>query len=462
MKVRRTAMVKTLIRHPEILLLLLVAIISTVALPLRSYFVVLPHFSEKLLDYSEEEAEKTAHFWASKVIRLSPSQPITLHEDIDALMKSAIVEFGLEKVKIFDADGKIVYSTAPADIGKINRHDYFTLIVAEGKKFSKIVTKNQQTLEGRVVTKDVAEIYIPLKNNNKFAGAFELYYDLTARKEELDRLLIKEAVIGAAISLFLFGLVLMVIIHACKVNYYRYLAEEQIKLLNRDLEKIVDAQTRELKVTQEVSIQSLAILAESYDPDTGEHLNRIRNLTSTIAERLKSEGPYASYLAGKDNYIDELALASILHDIGKTSIPVEILSKPDKLTKEEFEIVKGHTSIAGLVLRLGNETFLKEFGKDSYLALAADIALYHHERWDGTGYPHGLKGEEIPLSARIVALADVYALCSERPYKEPWSHERAVDLIKSEAGKHFDPVVVAAFLDIEQSIKKDFQSYLSG
>lgn len=154
--------------------------------------------------------------------------------------------------------------------------------------------------------------------------------------------------------------------------------------------------------------------------------------------------------------MDELALASILHDIGKTSVPVEILSKQGKLTDEEFEIVSEHTKVAGTVLNLGNEIFINEFGKDSYLALAADVALYHHEKWDGTGYPLGVCGEEIPLSARIVALADVYdALRSKRPYKDPWPHEKAMELIKSESGKHFDPVIVDAFLEVEQIFKDD-------
>ncbi|ACS80889.1 HD-GYP domain-containing protein [Maridesulfovibrio salexigens] len=451
---------KTINRHPEIIILLVIGIITTIAYPLRSYYFVLPYFSEKLLNYSEEEAEKTANYWAMEATRISSSGDLEVDKDIDELMKHAMLKFGLEKVKIFNAAGEIVYSTAPEDIGKLNRHEYFKLIVAKGKNFSKIVTKNQHTLEGRFVSKDLAEIYIPIMDNGKFAGAFELYYDLTLRKEELDNLLINEAVFGSAISFSLLIIIVVVLIRAGRLSYYRDQADEKVRSLNKNLEKLVYEKTQELQVTQEVSIQSLAILAENYDPDTGEHLNRIRNLTYIIASKLREGGPYRPYLTQKDNYVDELALASILHDIGKTSVPVEILSKQGKLTDEEFKIVREHTTVAGTVLNLGNEIFINEFGKDSYLALAADVALYHHEKWDGTGYPLGLCGEEIPLSARIVAIADVYdALRSKRPYKAPWSHEKAMELIKSESGKHFDPVVVDAFLEVEQIFKDDSSKF---
>lgn len=456
MEKSRTIISKTLRRHPEIAILFIIGIVTTIAYPLRSYYIVLPYFSEKLLNYSEEEAEKTAHYWASKVITVSSGQTLEVHPNVNDLMKQVVVDFGLEKVKIFNTDGKIIYSTDPKEIGVINTHDYFTLIVAKGENFSKILTKNHQTLEGRTVVRDVAEIYIPILDKGKFVGAFELYYDLTGRKEDLDNLLINEAFLGTTISISLLVIILIALARAGKVSYYRDLAEEKIRLLNKNLEKMVAEKTHEIQVTQEVSIQSLAILAENYDPDTGEHLKRIQNLTHVIASRLKESGPYSSYLAEKENYVDDIALASILHDIGKTSIPVEILSKPSSLTNEEFAVVKAHTTVAGTVLNLGNEKFIAEFGKDSYLALAADIALCHHEKWDGTGYPQGKRGEEIPLSARIVALADVYdALRSNRPYKTSWTHEKATELIKTESGKHFDPVVVAAFLDVEQTFKNE-------
>ncbi len=189
------------------------------------------------------------------------------------------------------------------------------------------------------------------------------------------------------------------------------------------------------------------MLAEYYDADTGEHLTRIQAYVEVLARWLKDHSRYTAYLAGKENYIDELKLACLLHDVGKTAVPIRILSKPGKLTDEEFDIIKTHTTIAGRALTTANEDFRKTFIEDSYLALSRDIALSHHEKWNGKGYPKGLSGEEIPLSARIVAVADVYdALRSKRSYKESWPHEEAVTEIVSQKGIQFDPEVVAAFV----------------
>jgi putative two-component system response regulator len=132
-----------------------------------------------------------------------------------------------------------------------------------------------------------------------------------------------------------------------------------------------------------------------------------------------------------------------LHDIGKVGIPDSILLKPGRLTPEEWDVMKTHSEVGGSTI----EGVIRDFGAPSYLGMGRDIAWAHHEKWDGTGYPRGLKGLEIPLSARIVAIADVYdALTTLRPYKQIWSHAEAVDWIASRAGSHFDPDVVEAFL----------------
>lgn len=201
------------------------------------------------------------------------------------------------------------------------------------------------------------------------------------------------------------------------------------------LQERVEEQTYEIELTQQTSIEALARLAEYHDEDTGEHLKRIQDVVKLLAEYLKYHSKYGQYLLKKEKYIDELVLASLLHDIGKIAVPMEILTKPGKLTDKEFDVIKIHTSIAGEMLEEANRLFIQEFKKDSYLALARDIAYYHHEKWNGRGYPRGPSGESIPLSARIVALADTYdALISRRPYKEPWSHEDAVNEIKKVDG----------------------------
>ncbi len=167
-----------------------------------------------------------------------------------------------------------------------------------------------------------------------------------------------------------------------------------------------------------------------------------------------SSNQYTEYVQRNPDYIEDIVFASLLHDIGKTAIPVEILIKPGKLTPEEFDIVKDHTTIAGEALDKANHIFREEFGKDSYLALARDIAMYHHEKWNGEGYPHRLKGADIPLSARITAIADVYdALTSERPYKKAWSHEKATEEIVNGSGSHFEPELVEAFKHCGEQFK---------
>ncbi len=230
-------------------------------------------------------------------------------------------------------------------------------------------------------------------------------------------------------------------------------AETMLRKSEIHLKELVDEKTREIQLTQRTSIQALATLAEYNDTDTGEHLNRIQRYVRLLATRLRVESPYSEYLGKKDTYIDELELASLLHDIGKVAIPKEILTKPGKLTSDEFDLIKEHTSIAGEMLEKANKIFMENYNRDSYLALARDIAFFHHEKWDGSGYPSGLKGESIPLSARIVAVADVYdALTSKRSYKNAWSHEDAVNEIIKGRGKHFDPVLV----DIFQTVVNEF------
>lgn len=225
------------------------------------------------------------------------------------------------------------------------------------------------------------------------------------------------------------------------------LAEKQLHEANRMLEKQVFEQIFEIRMTKKASIEALATLAESYDQNTGSHLARIQKYVALLVRQLEQTSPYADYLQRHGNYFESIQLASILHDIGKVAIDRTILLKPGRLTREEFDAVKNHTQVAGNVLAKANKVFVEAFGKDSYLALARDIALHHHEKWDGTGYPHGLSGEKIPLSARVVALADVYdALRSPRPYKPARSHAFTVAEILQDKGSHFDPHVVDAFL----------------
>jgi putative two-component system response regulator len=197
--------------------------------------------------------------------------------------------------------------------------------------------------------------------------------------------------------------------------------------------------------SKETVIFALAKLAESRDKSTGGHLDRVRHYSRVLAETLQQMADAPAEL--DDLLIEHIFLTSSLHDIGKVGIPDYILLKPDRLDDGEFEIMKSHTRIGFETL---SEALHKTPGAD-YLKVAAEIAGYHHEKFDGTGYPEGLRGYDIPISCRIFTLCDVYdTLVSHRPYKINYSHDRARSIIVDGAGSHFDPMVVDAFLACEE------------
>jgi PAS domain S-box-containing protein len=206
------------------------------------------------------------------------------------------------------------------------------------------------------------------------------------------------------------------------------------------LEKKLQDSFQQIKDTQSAAILGFARLTEYRDVDTGKHLERIREYTRVLALGLAMLPKYANYISTE--YIEDLCLSSILHDVGKVGIEDAVLLKAGKLDPQEFEKIKRHAQLGGEALRAVDQ----ELKRESFLTIGKEVAFYHHERWDGTGYPAGRKGEQIPLSARIVALADVYdALTSKRSYKEELPHEEAVKIIVSERGTHFDPDVVDVF-----------------
>jgi len=210
-------------------------------------------------------------------------------------------------------------------------------------------------------------------------------------------------------------------------------------------DRILDG-NRELQRTQDTAIRTLARLAEYRDAETGSHLMRICEYTRLLAIQVHQKGPYAFQITRK--YCDEISTSSMLHDIGKVHISDSILLKRGTLDPGERETMKKHTIYGYEVLHKAD----RELGQQSFLTLAASIALSHHEHFDGTGYPYGQAGDQIHLSARISAIADVYdALTSARPYKEAWEHERAVEEIVAQRGSQFDPVLIDIFQDIHES-----------
>ena len=189
--------------------------------------------------------------------------------------------------------------------------------------------------------------------------------------------------------------------------------------------------------TRDVAIFALARLAESRDPDTGAHLERVRRYSRALAQQLALRPKHFEEVDAQ--YIQLIYLTSPLHDIGKVGIPDSVLLKPARLTPSEFEVMKTHATLGAETL----DAALREYPGATFLQMARDIAATHHERFDGSGYPAGLVGTEIPLCGRIVALADVYdALTSKRVYKDAFSHASARHIIREESGSHFDPEVV--------------------
>jgi putative two-component system response regulator len=232
-------------------------------------------------------------------------------------------------------------------------------------------------------------------------------------------------------------------------------AADFLKDKNRYLLAEVARRTDQVQIIQDVTIMAMASLAETRDNATGNHIRRTQHYVRVLAEKLNTLPHYASEF--DEGTIASLFKSAPLHDIGKVGIPDAILLKPDKLTPAEFEIMKTHTV-------LGRDTILaaeKLIGApSSFLRHAREIAVSHQEKWDGTGYPEKLKGDAIPMSARLMAVADVYdALISRRVYKPPFLHEVAVNMIREGRGRHFDPHITDAFLLIQDDFRAIARRY---
>jgi putative two-component system response regulator len=215
------------------------------------------------------------------------------------------------------------------------------------------------------------------------------------------------------------------------------------------LEKEVAKRTRELTAIQDVTIQAMASLAETRDSDTGNHIRRTQFYVRALAKKLRSHPRFAKQLT--DPVIVTLFKSAPLHDIGKVGIPDRILLKPGRFTPEEFEVMKRHTTLGREAIEHAEQSLGTPV---EFLTVAKEIAYSHQEKWDGSGYPEGRASEDIPLSARLMAVADVYdALISRRVYKEGMPHDVAVALIAADRERHFDPDVVDAFLAVQEEFR---------
>jgi len=226
-------------------------------------------------------------------------------------------------------------------------------------------------------------------------------------------------------------------------------------LLNRikhhlEIDQLVKEKTADNLRLQNGIVYTLADLVENRDGNTGGHIARTTNYLKILVETMLQNGIYAEEMMNWD--MDMLTSSARLHDIGKISISDTILNKPGRYTDEEYQIMKQHTLIGQEIIH----KMMDRSGSFDFLAYAKNFAAYHHEWWNGNGYPYNLKGEEIPLMGRILALVDVYdALTMERPYKKAFPHEVALNIIREETGTHFDPKIVEAFFMVEQQFLQE-------
>ena len=225
---------------------------------------------------------------------------------------------------------------------------------------------------------------------------------------------------------------------------------------NQFLEAEVQKRTAEVMAIQDVTIHAMASLAETRDNETGNHIRRTQHYVKVLAEKLRHH-PRFSHFLDDDKTLEMLFKSSPLHDIGKVGIPDRILLKPGRFEPEEFEIMKTHTTIGRDAIQHAESQLGIEM---PFLTLAKEIAYGHQEKWDGSGYPQGLTGDDIPISARLMAVADVYdALISRRVYKAGMPHEKAVEIILQGKGQHFDPDMVDAFMELQDEFRNIAASY---
>lgn len=237
-------------------------------------------------------------------------------------------------------------------------------------------------------------------------------------------------------------------IQACLERKQYHEREEQYYRLVEDFNVVLEKRVQEVvhDITQShlATIFAMSKLAESRDIDTGAHLERMREYSKVLCSNLRNKKHFHYLIT--DQYLEDIYIASPLHDLGKVAIPDSILQKPGKFTEDEWRIMKQHTTIGADTLQ---EVYEKH-PNNNFIRLGIEIAENHHEKWDGTGYPNGRKREDIPLSGRILALADVYdALTSKRCYKDAFTHEESKRIILNSDGTHFDPDIVGAFLKTE-------------
>ena len=241
-------------------------------------------------------------------------------------------------------------------------------------------------------------------------------------------------------------LLIKLIYHNSKTKVF--INSSKIHEMNNNLEEMVRNKTKTVLELKNTVMETMAELVESRDHTTGGHIVRTSRCLQILINTMLEKGLYKKITDSWN--IEQMILSAQLHDVGKIAIDDIILRKPDKLTKDEYKKMKTHTILGGEIIK----RIQKKTGEKEFLDYAYIFTVYHHEKWDGSGYPFGINGEKIPLPARLMALIDVYdALISERPYKKPFSHEEAVKIIIDGSGSHFDPILIELFVSVSDKLK---------
>jgi len=335
------------------------------------------------------------------------------------------------KKTVFVVDDSVSNLTMSADV--LSPH-YAIMTAPSGKKVIALLEKVQPDiilLDIEMPEMDGFDVLKYLKGNDKFKDIPVIFLTaMTDYQLEIDAL--KMGVVDFIIKPF-----------------------NPAVLLNRvkhhiDISNLVHERTFQLHRAKQDIVFVLADVVENRDESTGDHLARTSRFVKMLIEQMYEKKLYYDQI--KDWDFSLMAECSLLHDVGKINTPDEILKKPDRLTPEEFEIMKSHTLVGEKII----EKIISRSGENIFLNNAKIFAVSHHERWDGSGYPYGKKGEDIPLQGRIMAIVDVYdALMSKRAYKSAFTAEQSFEIVLNEKGKHFDPKIVDIFYGIRKQISED-------
>ena len=270
------------------------------------------------------------------------------------------------------------------------------------------------------------------------------FYTLTLINMPADKLFLLQLRI---LNLFSFIFITKILLYNSKVK--TFVNTFKINEINNNLEKMVQDKTLKIVELKNAVLETISELVERRDNATGGHISRTSVLLQIIINKMIENGLYSKETSLWN--VEQMILSAQLHDVGKISIDDSILRKPGKLTDDEFEIMKNHTILGGEIIK----EIQKKSGEREFLDYAYTFAVYHHEKWNGSGYPYSIAGKKIPLHARLMAIIDVYdALISERPYKKPFTHEEAIIIIKDGKGSHFDPILTELFLSVSKEFRK--------